>query len=221
MEDCQISSNIGVHLQHIDSSQTAASGWCLFLAKSFNKVFRWNLFTLDLFHKNPFKLQHLKLVWKFSHCGSEKWYFHFLYIWLQFDKCVKSARRRHCHKIIKTNLKTLVSPLLIHPQGCQKKRHNPLNMLLEIWCPKIDPKLKKIQKSFRKKVFWHVFFSIFKVFWSFYNFGSMLAQALNSVFCKQKFDFLNPLGPLGFWIHEEDLKTMSLVSRVCVSGFDK
>jgi hypothetical protein len=36
-----------------------------------------------------------------------------------FHKSEKSTRWRHCHKIIKTNLKTLVSPLLIRPQGSQ------------------------------------------------------------------------------------------------------
>jgi hypothetical protein len=60
-----------------------------------------------------------------------------------FLKSEKSARRRHCHKIIKTNLKTLVSPLLMHPQGsqgCQKMRQDPLNMPVEVWCGKIAPK---------------------------------------------------------------------------------
>ena len=64
-----------------------------------------------------------------------------------FHKSEKSARRRHRHKIIKTNLKTLVSPLLTRPQGsqgCQKMRQDPLNMPVEIWCAKIAPKLKNI-----------------------------------------------------------------------------
>ena len=30
------------------------------------------------------------------------------------------------------------------PQACQKKRNNPLNKLMEVWCTKIEPKLKKI-----------------------------------------------------------------------------
>ena len=64
-----------------------------------------------------------------------------------FNKSEKSARRCHCHKIIKTNLKTLVSPLLTCPQGsqgCQKMRQDPLNMPVEVWCTKIAPKLKNI-----------------------------------------------------------------------------
>ena len=64
-----------------------------------------------------------------------------------FIKSEKSTRRRHRHKTIKTNLKTLVSPLLIRPQGshgCQKMRHDPLNMPVEVWCAKIAPKLKNI-----------------------------------------------------------------------------
>jgi hypothetical protein len=64
-----------------------------------------------------------------------------------FHKSKKSARWRHRHKIIKTNLKTLVSPLLTRPQGfqgCQKMRQDPLNMPVEVWCAKIAPKLKNI-----------------------------------------------------------------------------
>ena len=36
----------------------------------------------------------------------------------------KSARRRHCSKIIKTNLKTHISPLPNRPQGCQGYQKN-------------------------------------------------------------------------------------------------
>ena len=35
-----------------------------------------------------------------------------------------SARWRHCSKIFKTNLKTHISPLLNHPQGCQGCQKN-------------------------------------------------------------------------------------------------
>jgi hypothetical protein len=64
-----------------------------------------------------------------------------------FHKSEKFARRRHHHKIIKTNLKTLVSPLLMCPQGsqgCQKMPQDPLNMPVEVWCTKIAPTLKNI-----------------------------------------------------------------------------
>jgi hypothetical protein len=64
-----------------------------------------------------------------------------------FHESDKSARRCHCHKIIKTNLKTPVSPLLIRPQvsqGCQKMRQDPLNMPVEVWCAKIALNLKNI-----------------------------------------------------------------------------
>ena len=59
----------------------------------------------------------------------------------------KSARWRHRHKMIKTNLKTHISPLLMHPQGsqgCQKICQDPLNMPVEVWCAKIAPELKNI-----------------------------------------------------------------------------
>jgi hypothetical protein len=59
-----------------------------------------------------------------------------------FHKKEKSARWRHRHKIIKTNLKTHISSLLTRPQGsqgCQKMRHDPLKMPVEVWCTKIAP----------------------------------------------------------------------------------
>ena len=65
------------------------------------------------------------------------------------------------------NLHTLVSPLLIRPQGaqgCQKMRQDPLNMQQEVWCAKIAPNLKNIQKSLRKQGFFDIFSSILMVF---------------------------------------------------------
>ena len=53
-----------------------------------------------------------------------------------FYKNEKSARRRQRHKIIKTNLKTLVSPLLTSPegfQGYQTMCQDPLHMSVEVW----------------------------------------------------------------------------------------
>ena len=90
-----------------------------------------------------------------------------------FHKSEKSTRRRHRHKTIKTNLKTLVPPLLMCPQGshgCQKMSQDPLNMPVEVWCTKIAPKLKNIRKSPRKQGFLTFFsnfdgFSKFVPFW--------------------------------------------------------
>ena len=69
-----------------------------------------------------------------------------------FHKIEKSARWRHLHKIIKTNLKTHISPLLMRPQGsqgCQKIRQDPLKMPLEVWCAKIAPKRHKLKKTIK------------------------------------------------------------------------
>ena len=71
-----------------------------------------------------------------------------------FHRSEKSARWRHRHKIIKTNLKTLVTPLLSRPQksnGYQKMRQDLLNMQVEVWCTKVAPKLKNIRKGLRKQ----------------------------------------------------------------------
>ena len=66
-------------------------------------------------------------------------------------------------EILKTNTKKMISSLWTRPQehqGCQKKRHYPLNKLMEAWCTKIEPKLNKIQKTVRKQAFPPIFFSV-------------------------------------------------------------
>ena len=67
-----------------------------------------------------------------------------------FHKIEKSARWRHLHKIIKTNLKTHISPLLMRPQGsqgCQKITFFFLQMKVFSFCAKIALKLYKLQKT--------------------------------------------------------------------------
>ena len=69
-----------------------------------------------------------------------------------FHKSEKSARGRHRHKIIKTNLKTHISPLLTRPQrsqGCQKMRQDPLNMPFEVWYANIAPERHKLRKTIK------------------------------------------------------------------------
>ena len=61
-----------------------------------------------------------------------------------FNKSEKSARWRHRHKKIKTNLKTHISPVLTRPQGsqgCQKMRQDSLNMPFEVYCANIALRL--------------------------------------------------------------------------------
>ena len=95
-----------------------------------------------------------------------------------FHKSEKSARQRHRHKIIKTNLKTLVSSLLTRSQvskGCQKMPQDPLNMPVEVCCAKIAPKLKNIRKSPRKQGFFDIFSLILMVFEVFFG-GNLSAK---------------------------------------------
>ena len=85
-----------------------------------------------------------------------------------FHKSEKSTRQRHRHKIIKTNLKTLVSPLLTHPQGyqgCQKNWKDLRLFTLVPFCTNIQPKVKKLQNIFKiNKNHQNMFF------WDFSNF---------------------------------------------------
>ena len=83
-----------------------------------------------------------------------------------------------------TNLKTMISLLLTRPQGwqgCQKIRKTKLKTTLVTWSTKIQPKLNKIQKTFRKQGFFDNFCSILTVFHSFFNFGWILALQLTRV----------------------------------------
>ena len=108
-------------------------------------------------------------------------------------KSEKSARWRHLHKIIKTNLKTHISLLLMRPQesqGCQKMHQDPLNIPVEVWCSKIAPTLKNIQKYLNKQGFFDFFSSILIVFLSLglcaanleKNENSFISEILNAIF---------------------------------------
>ena len=94
---------------------------------------------------------------------------------LYFEFLEKSCRGRHHSEISKTNAKTLIFPIWIHPQGsqgCQKMRQDPLNMPFEVWCANIAPKLKNIWKSLWKQVFFDIFFQ----FWRFFEVCAFLGQ---------------------------------------------
>ena len=73
----------------------------------------------------------------------------------------KTCRASHPSEILKTNTKTLLHSIWICPQGflgCQKMGQGPLNMQFKVWCANIASKLKNIQKSLRKQVFFDIFF---------------------------------------------------------------
>ena len=92
-----------------------------------------------------------------------------------FNGSEKSARRRHCSKIIKTNLKTHISPLLNRPQGCQgcQKNRKVLRITIMIrFVANFQPKLKKNQKITKKR---HIS-TIFVDFEGVYAIHSILAE---------------------------------------------
>ena len=73
-------------------------------------------------------------------------------------KRMKKIARWSCStKILKTNLKTMMSPLLAHPQECHKIWKAKLNVtklktILVSWRVKIQPKLNKIKKPSENRV---------------------------------------------------------------------
>ena len=87
----------------------------------------------------------------------------------------KSARRRHCSKIIKTNLKTHISPILNRPQGCQGYQKNQKDLRITTmirFAANISPKLKKHKISQKN---WHIS-TIFVDFEGVYAIHSILAK---------------------------------------------
>ena len=46
------------------------------------------------------------------------------------------------------------------PQGCQKMRHYPLNLDLEVWCSNIEPKLNEHQKTMSQREKSNIFLSL-------------------------------------------------------------
>ena len=64
-----------------------------------------------------------------------------------------------------------VTPLFRCPQGCQgclEKQNHPLSWNLVVWCPKIWPKTKKVQKTSeltKQMSKMMVFLCFFKVYW--------------------------------------------------------
>ena len=68
----------------------------------------------------------------------------------------KISRWRHYWNIWHLSVKTKISPLLGCPQGslgCQKMRHYPLNLDLEVWCSNIQTKLEKKGNSTKNQSF--------------------------------------------------------------------
>ena len=66
-------------------------------------------------------------------------------------------------------------------------------MPFEVWCANIAPKLKNIQNTQRKQVFFDSFVSILIIV----PFGGNISAKTKRFFVKRKSDFLTPQGPLG------------------------
>ena len=111
------------------------------------------------------------------------------------------------------------SPLLTRPQGpqgCQMKRNHSLNMPLEVWCAKIDPKLNKLEKTIKieKKLIKNVCF--LKVFRIFFKLGSILAHQTSRSMLSGSWRFFSyPWGSWG-WINSGDILILTFVFDISV-----
>ena len=62
------------------------------------------------------------------------------------------------------------------PQGCPEKQNYPLSLNLVVWCAKIGPKTKKLQKTCQNTIIFDNSFVNSEVFQTFLVLGSILAH---------------------------------------------
>ena len=94
---------------------------------------------------------------------------------LYFKNYEKNYRWCHHWKIRHLSVKTKISPLFGCPQGsqgCQKMRHDPLNLDLEVWCSNIQPKFQKLWNSTKN----HSFLMACRGFLKFIQFRQILQK---------------------------------------------
>ena len=113
----------------------------------------------------------------------------------------KSARWRHCSKIIKTDLKTHISPLLNRPQGCQwcQKNWKDLRYLTKVrFCANIELKLHKIWNNTKKPAYFDDFCWFWRCLCNSFNFGwKLAAKRIMVVILRSSWFFWYPWHPWG------------------------
>ena len=88
-------------------------------------------------------------------------------------------------------------------QGCQKIQKTKLKITLVTWSTKIQLKLNKIRKTFRKQGFSDNFCSILTFFHNFFNFGWILELQMTRVYFSLATKFIDTPGtPWGMSIVE-------------------
>ena len=116
-------------------------------------------------------------------------------------KMKKSARRRHCSKIFKTNLKTHISPLLNRPQGCQGCQKNQKDSRITTmihFAANFQPNFKKIWKIIKKPPYFYDFCWFWRPLCNLFNFGWKLAAKWIVVLILRSFRFFkHPWHPWG------------------------
>ena len=103
----------------------------------------------------------------------------------------------------------MISSVWMRPQG----PYHPLNKLLEVCCAKIMLKIEENSKSHQKRGIFNDFFEFWCFFWSFFNFGSILAQELIRFISKKIAIFWHSWDPWGR-VHSDLNK--QIVSKLAV-----
>ena len=101
------------------------------------------------------------------------------------------------------------------PQGCLEKRNYPLSLNLVVWCAKIRPKTKKLQKTCRNTIIFNIFFVNSEVFQSFLVLGPILARQTTKFQLSGKFCFSRhpwePWGRLNNGMAQELAKSVTVI----------
>ena len=112
-----------------------------------------------------------------------------------------------------------ITPLFRRPQGpngCLEKQNYPLNLNLVVWCAKIGPKTKKLQKTCQNTIIFDIFFVNSEVFLAFLVLGPILAHQstkfqLSGWFCFPRHPW-EPWGRLNSGVAQELAKSVTVKS---------
>ena len=111
-----------------------------------------------------------------------------------------------------------ITLLLWHPQDpqeCLEKQNYPLSLNLVVWCAKIGPKTKKLQKTCQNTIIFDIFLVNSEVFQTFLVLGPILAHQttkfqLSGWFCFSRHPW-EPWGRLNSGVAQELAKSVTVL----------
>ena len=116
----------------------------------------------------------------------------------------------------------LTTPLIRRPQvphGCLEKQNHALNLNLMVWCTKIGPRSKKVQKTCQNTIIFNNSFVNSEVFQTFLVLGPILAHhttkfEIYGLFCFSRHPW-GTWGRLNSGVAQELAKSVTVFRKYC------